>query len=367
MRTAMRYGELVIGGFGGPVLPVGFARALREGRRGGAILFKPNVEGGVAQVASLCRSLHATSPDLPPIVSVDQEGGRVARLRAPLLEVPPMRVVGRLGDVGLAERVARGLGAELASLGFTLDYAPVLDVDTCPDNPVIGDRSFGSDAQTCARFGAAWTRGLQGAGLLACGKHFPGHGDTTKDSHVDLPVVELARERLENVELVPFRAAAAAGLAMIMTAHVVYTALDTAPATLSSASCTGLREAISFDGVLVSDDLEMRAIAARWSIEEAAVLAVSAGCDALLVCWSDSLQERAVDALEREAARSPAFKARCEQARARLAAARKRITARPLDDEGIARVVGGVESRAIAVELRARIEAADASTRGAGP
>jgi beta-N-acetylhexosaminidase len=353
----MRCGELVIGGFPGTTLPEGFARALRDGRRGGAILFKPNLEGGPRQVAELNRSLHATSPELPPIVSVDQEGGRVARLRAPLLEVPPMRTVGSWGDVALAERIAHAVGVELAALGFTVDYAPVLDVDTRPENPVIGDRAFGTDADTCARFGAAWTRGLQSAGLLACGKHFPGHGDTTKDSHVDLPVVDLPRERLERVELAPFRAASAAGLAMIMSAHVVYTALDKRPATLSPVASTELRAAIGFDGVLVSDDLEMRAIAARWGVEDAAVLAVAAGCDALLVCWSDALQEQAVDALEREAGRSPAFRARCEQARTRLTAARRRITARPLDDDGLSRVLGGDASRAVAGEMQKRLGA----------
>jgi beta-N-acetylhexosaminidase len=357
MRTSMRCGELVIGGFSGTTLPDGFARAMRDGRRGGAILFKPNVEGGVAQVAALSRELHAASPDLPPIVSIDQEGGRVARLKAPLLAVPPMRTVGAWGDAALAERIANAVGLELAALGFTVDYAPVLDVDTRPDNPVIGDRAFGTDAETCGRFGAAWTRGLQAAGLLACGKHFPGHGDTTKDSHVDLPVVDLPRERLEKVELAPFRAAAQAGLAMIMTAHVVYTALDKKPATLSAVAATELRSAIGFDGVLVSDDLEMRAIAARWSIEDAAVLAVAAGCDALLVCWSDPLQEQAVAALEREAERSPVFRARCEQARSRLRATRRRISARPLDDAGIARVIEGETSRAVAAELQRRLGA----------
>lgn len=356
MRTSMRCGELLIGGFPGTTLPDGFARALRDGRRGGAILFKPNVEGGPLQVAELNRALHATSTDLPPIVSVDQEGGRVARLRAPLLEVPPMRTVGSWGEVALAERIARAVGVELAALGFTVAYAPVLDVHTRPENPVIGDRAFGSDEGTCARFGVAWTRGLQSAGLLACGKHFPGHGDTTKDSHFDLPVVDLPRERLERVELAPFRAATDAGLAMIMSAHVVYTALDEAPATLSPVASTELRAAIGFDGVLVSDNLEMKAIAARWSIEDAAVLAVAAGCDALLVCWSDALQERAVDALEREAGRSPAFRARCEQAHARVMSARRRITAGPLDDEGVTRILGGDESRRVAAEVQARLQ-----------
>jgi beta-N-acetylhexosaminidase len=355
MRNAMiAVGELVIGGFPGTSLPEGFARALRERRRGGAILFKPNVDGGPPQVAALARAIHAAAPEAP-FVGVDQEGGRVARLKAPLLEVPPMRTVASWGDAALAERIARAVGTELAALGFTIDFAPVLDVNTCPHNPVIGDRAFGDDADTCARFGAAWVRGLQASGVLACGKHFPGHGDTSKDSHVDLPVVNQPLERLERVELAPFRAAVGAGVAMLMTAHVVYSALDAArPGTMSPAVCTALRERLGFRGVLVSDDLEMQAIAARSTIEDAAVQAIAAGCDALLVCWSDEKQERAIDALARETERSPAFRARCEEAHTRASEARQRATARPLDDAGIANIVGGAESRAVAAEMARR-------------
>jgi len=355
MRRAMiAAGELVIGGFPGTSLPAEFARALRERRRGGAILFKPNVEGGPSQVAALARAIHTAAPETP-FVGVDQEGGRVARLKAPLLAVPPMRTVASWGDTALAERIARAVGTELAALGFTIDFAPVLDVNTCPQNPVIGDRAFGDDPGTCARFGAAWVRGLQAAGVLACGKHFPGHGDTSKDSHVDLPVVNQPLERLERVELAPFRAAVEAGVATLMTAHVVYPALDRErPGTMSPAVCTALREQIDFRGVLVSDDLEMQAIAARSTIEDAAVQAIAAGCDALLVCWSDEKQERAIEAIAREAERSPVFRGRCEEAHARVIAARRRATARPLDDAGIASVIGGAESRAVAAEMARR-------------
>jgi beta-N-acetylhexosaminidase len=337
-------GSLVIGGFAGTSLPQSFARALRERRRGGAIFFGPNVEGGPVQIAALAREVHAASP-YPPLVGIDQEGGRVARLRAPLLEVPPMRTVASWGDAGLAERIAHAVGTELGALGFTIDFAPVLDVNTCAENPVIGDRAFGDDPDTCALYGTAWIRGLQSAGVLACAKHFPGHGDTSKDSHVDLPEVEQAATRIERVELAPFRAAVAAGVASMMTAHVMYPALDEKyPATLSHAICSRLRAKIGFAGMLVSDDLEMQAIAARWSIEDAAVQAVSAGCDALLVCWSDEKQERAVDALVREVERSDAFRARCEEACARTLAARHRVSARVLDDEGVARVLSGPTS-----------------------
>jgi beta-N-acetylhexosaminidase len=350
-------GQLVIGGFDGSSLPDRFARALQARRRGGAILFKRNVAEGPAQVAALNRALVAAAAD-PLLVGVDQEGGRVARLGAPLLCVPAMRAVASWGDEDLAERIARRVGVELAALGFTIAFAPVLDVNTRTENPVIGDRAFGDDAGTCARFGVAWIRGLQGAGLLACGKHFPGHGDTSQDSHFDLPVVDRSRAALESVELVPFRAAAAAGVAAMMTAHVVYTALDPdRPATLSAAACTAIRDAVGFRGMLVSDDLEMKAVAARWPIEDAAVLAVAAGCDALLVCSSEDLQDRTEAALVREAEASPAFRARCVQAAARVAEAKGRVRARPVPDEALAGVVGGPESQAVAREIAARTEA----------
>jgi beta-N-acetylhexosaminidase len=358
MKTSMEPGRLVIGGFSGTTLPDGMSHALRQRRRGGVILFKPNVTDDPRQVAALARQVHAAAHDgdAPPLVGVDQEGGRVARLRAPLLELPPMRTIGAWGDAALAERVALAMARELAALGFTIDFAPVLDVNTCAINPVIGDRAFGDDPDVCARFGAAWIRGMQSAGLLACGKHFPGHGDTSKDSHVDLPVVRQSRERIDRVELAPFRAAAAAGVATMMTAHVVYPAIDAErPATLSAAACTALREAVGFRGALLSDDLEMAAVAARWSIEDAAVEAIAAGCDALLVCWSDEKQERAVEALAREAERSPALRARCEEACARLLAARRRATARPLDDDAVMELVGGAESRAVAEEIAQRL------------
>jgi beta-N-acetylhexosaminidase len=351
---ALPVGRLVVGGFDGTSLPAPFARALRDGRRGGAILFKRNIGGGPLQVAALARELHAAMPGRP-LVGVDQEGGRVARLGEPLLRVPPMRTVASWGDADFAERIAHAVAGELAALGFTIDFAPVLDVNTCAENPVIGDRAFGDDATTCARFGSAWIRGLQSAGILACGKHFPGHGDTTRDSHIDLPSVDQPRERLESVELVPFRAAVEAGVASLMTAHVVYPAIDArVPATLSPIVCTDLRKAIGFGGMLVSDDLEMKAIAARWTIEDAAVTAVGAGCDALLVCASDDNQERAVDALAREVERSAAFRARCEEALARVHTACTRATARPLDDEAVRNACGGPLARSLADEMARR-------------
>ena len=328
-------GQLVIGGFQGKELPPTFARASAAGERGGAILFARNLTGDPLQAAELNAQLLAAAPaDLPPLLAVDQEGGRVARFREPLLVLPPMRTLGDRGDVELCTEAARAQGEELAALGFTMNFAPVLDVNSCRENPIIGDRAFGEDAATVARFGVAWAEGLARGGVLACGKHFPGHGDTTKDSHLDLPVVRADRARLDAVELPPFRAAAAAGIAAMMTAHVVYEGIDPAlPATLSRAVCTTLaREVVGFRGWLVSDDLEMKAIADRYGIDDAAVRAIDAGCDAVLVCSSEEMQAKVVEALVHRAESDRAFEARCEEAFARGIAMRRRVPPRPVKD-----------------------------------
>jgi beta-N-acetylhexosaminidase len=348
-------GGLIIGGFQGASLPESYARSLRESTRGGAILFKQNVVEGPHQVAALARQVHAASP--APLLGIDQEGGRVARLRDPFITVPAMSLLASTGDTAFAEKVANAVALELAAVGCTINFAPVLDVNTCPRNPVIGDRAFGADPEVCAQFGAAWIRGLEGAGLLAAAKHFPGHGDTSTDSHFELPVVDQSLARLERIELAPFRAAIDAGIGAMMTAHVVYSALDpTLPATLSPLICTSLRERLGFRGMLLSDDLEMRAVADRWAIGDAAVAAVAAGCDALLVCHGEGAQEAALEAMVRESERSPTFTARCEQARARVLEARSRVRVQPPSDAEVTRVVGGAESRLIAHQIARRLQ-----------
>jgi beta-N-acetylhexosaminidase len=310
-------GELLVSGFEGTVLDAPLEAALRSGRRAGVILFRRNIES-LEQVAALNARIARSAGDVPLLVSVDQEGGRVERLKAPFPELPPMRELGRAGDVRRIEDAGQTVGRALAELGFTLDFAPVLDVDSNPDNPVIGDRAFSDDPAAVARLAGAFARGLAAGGVLACGKHFPGHGDTDTDSHLDLPFVRHDAARLRSVELAPF-AALAGELPALMSAHVVYDALDPGvPATLSHRIATELlRGELGFRGVLFSDDLEMRALADRYTVEEAAIGAIAAGCDVLLVCRDAELADRAHEALCREAERSDAFRARCEEAAAR--------------------------------------------------
>jgi beta-N-acetylhexosaminidase len=335
MKTSILAGQLIIGGFHGTSMPQSFRDAVARGERGGAILFSRNLPAARdLETLEACRALvadiaAAAPKDQPLLTMVDQEGGRVARLKSPALVVPPMRKLGDKGDADLVRRVARAQAEELAALGFTMGATPVLDVDTNPANPVIGDRSFSRDAETVARFALACMQGLGEGGVLACGKHFPGHGDTMTDSHLELPHTNHDRARLDRIELLPFARAAKANIDSLMTAHVVYEALDAGvPATQSHAICTDLlRGQFGFGGVLMSDDLEMKAIASDTG--EAAVLAVRAGCDMLLVCSSEERQEEAVRALVREAEASRTFKARCEGALGRAMAMRKRRPPRP--------------------------------------
>ncbi|MBI3050490.1 MAG: beta-N-acetylhexosaminidase [Acidobacteria bacterium] len=278
-------GQLLIGSFPGTTIPAELRALAREFGLGGVILFARNIEAP-EQVAELSHDVQTLAGDLPLWVSVDQEGGRVARLKAPFTEWPPMAVLGRSGDAALASRFAAALAAELRAVGITLDYAPVLDIHTNPKNPVIGDRALAEDADTVARLGAAIIHGLQENGVAACGKHFPGHGDTAVDSHLDLPIVEHPPDRIRRVECVPFRAAIRADVAFIMTAHVLVPSFDEEkPATLSRAIVHDLlREELGFEGVILTDDLEMKALAATYTVADAAVQAIAAGCDGVLVC-----------------------------------------------------------------------------------
>jgi beta-N-acetylhexosaminidase len=281
-------GQLAIVGFDGHDVPPDVGALAREFDLGGVIFFARNIEAP-EQVADLSRQAHALAAEIPLWVSVDQEGGRVARLRHPFTEGPPMITLGRAGAPGsdrLAERFAAALAAELHAVGISLDYTPVLDVLTNLQNPVIGDRALAERAEDVARLGSIIIRTLQGAGIAACGKHFPGHGDTSADSHFELPLLDHPPDRFDAVELVPFKAAIDAGVAAIMTAHILIPALDAAhPATLSPAIVDGLlKKRLGYQGLVLSDDLEMKAISGRYGHSEATVRAIEAGCDAVLMC-----------------------------------------------------------------------------------
>src|SRR5262245_55321831 len=325
-------GQLLIGSLPGTTITPEMRSLAKEFSLGGIILFARNIEAP-EQVAEISVDVQGLASSLPLWVSVDQEGGRVARLKAPFTVWPPMAVLGRSGSVDLASRFAVALAAELRAVGITLDYAPVLDIHTNPKNPVIGDRALADDAELVGRLGAAIVRGLQENGVAACGKHFPGHGDTSVDSHLELPLVEHPPDRIRRVECVPFREAIRADVAFIMTAHVLVPSLDEEePATLSPRIVQAiLRDELGYAGVILSDDLEMKAIAATYSVPDAAVQAIAAGCDALLICSGDvEIQAATLEALVHavEDGRIP-YK-RVEDALKRLRQAKERFLAAPV-------------------------------------
>ncbi|HZL20617.1 MAG TPA: beta-N-acetylhexosaminidase [Polyangia bacterium] len=348
---AARCGQLISVGFEGTTAPADLLARIAASEIGGVMLFRPNIVDP-SQVASLVTALRASAPvEAPLLISIDQEGGLVQRLRAPATVWPPMLAVGAAGDAARTTAVGRALGEELAAIGVGWNFAPVLDVHTNPANPVIGNRAFGTTAEAVEAQALAFWRGLRAAGLVGCGKHFPGHGDTRTDSHLDLPVVAHDLERLRRVELAPFAAAARAGMEAFMTAHVVYPALDPdRPATLSRRIATDLlRGELGFRGVLVSDDLGMKAVADRYPIEELAVGAVEAGVDHLLIREPVARQRAAFEALVRAAEARSEVRDRIAESATRVAALKVACTvARPAPSAMLPSLLGTPAHRALA-------------------
>ena len=274
-RLALR---CVLPGFEGTTAPAWVLRRAAEGL-GGVALFARNVDTR-AQLAGLAAELHRPRPEL--LVAIDEEGGEVTRLEARTgSSYPGNLALGVVDDPALTREVAAAIGTDLAESGIDLNLAPVADVNSNPKNPIIGVRSFGSDSRTVAHHTAAWVEGMQGAGVAACAKHFPGHGDTSIDSHLELPVVS---EDPHLRALAPFAAAIAQGVRAVMSAHIVVPQIDSVPATASRRVMQGLlRDELGFEGLAITDGLEMAGFSGPGGIGEDAVRAIAAGCDALCI------------------------------------------------------------------------------------
>ena len=296
-------------GFDGLAVTPALREIIARGVRN-VILFARNFVDRT-QLSELCHEVKALAPAGESIlICVDHEGGRVQRFLTGFTRVPPMRDIGRIAEedeLEPAEHQVRSLGrliaGELRSCGIDLNLAPVLDVDSNPANPVIGERSFGRDQHLVARLGVDMIESMQSTphSIAACGKHFPGHGDTSNDSHFDLPRLPHDLKRLREIELVPFAAAISAGVACIMPAHVMFDALDRdAPATMSQRVVDGLlRTELGFEGVVITDDLEMKAIADHFGVVDGAVRACAAGADMLMCCHTPQRQHAIIDALDK--------------------------------------------------------------------
>jgi beta-N-acetylhexosaminidase len=314
-----KIGQMFMVGLAGEALKRQELSFLRDSPFGGFILFKHNCSTP-HQVRALCHSLWQVEKDLPPFVAIDQEGGRAHRLPEPFTHFPSAARIGETGDPALAYRVGRAAGVELALAGINLNFAPVLDVNSNPQNPVIGERSFASDPEQVIKFGEAWIQGTRDAGIIPCGKHFPGHGDTDKDSHLDLPTVDRDLQGLRAIELPPFGAACRKQIESLMTAHVLYPALDAEfPATLSSKIVTGLlRGELCYDGVVFSDAMEMKGISDNYGAEEAAALCIRAGVDVLLYSHQILRVIHVFEFLVAQAERDPVLRDRIENSYRRI-------------------------------------------------
>jgi beta-N-acetylhexosaminidase len=345
-------------GFSGPAVTDDLRGLLARGV-GGVIFFARNV-GTPEEVLELNRDIKRVAAR-SLVLAIDQEGGQVARLRRGFTELPSMRTVGATGSASLARELGGLIGRELRAVGFDMNYAPVLDVDTNPANPVIAGRSFGRTPALVTELGLALAAGLQEAGVAACGKHFPGHGDTSQDSHLELPKLPHAMDRLEQIELAPFKAAAKAGIASFMTAHVIFEAVDSKhPATMSRAVLTGiLREEFGYEGLVVTDDVEMKAIADNYGVEEAVLLGLNAGVDHFLCCHTAALAHRGIDAIVRGVESGKLSQSRVDAAARRFKVVRDRF-AQPVGGAAGLATLRSPEHLALVARILSMVERAAA-------
>jgi len=326
---AEKAGEMFMVGFAGTD-PEAAAELIQRYHAGGVILFSRNI-GGAADTKALCEGLQRLRrevSDSPLFIAIDQEGGCVARITEGVTVFPGNMALGATGSERLTRQAGTVMASELSALGINVNLAPVLDISSNPRNPGIGARSFGFDPELAARLGTAAIEGMQENGVFAAAKHFPGLGEALVDSHDQLPVVHASAAQLEERELKPFRAAIAAGATFIMTAHCAYSALDPslAPATLSRPILSDLlRERLRFEGIVITDCLEMASIENRFSTPDAALTAVRAGATMLLVCHTREKQITAIETLGRAVERGDIPGQKIDAATATIASAKSRL------------------------------------------
>lgn len=296
-------GQRMVSGFPGPKMSEAFIEAVKKYKLGNVILFKWNVESA-AQLKNLCTEIQALvtrETGQPAFITIDQEGGTVTRMPNDAVCVPGAMTIAATGDPENAYEAGLITAKELRALSINFDLAPVLDVNSNRANPVIGVRSYGDDPDKVAAFGVRMMRGLTDGGVLSSAKHFPGHGDTTVDSHLGLPCIDKSIEELESCELIPFRAAIDAGIPAVMTTHILFPQIEKEhlPATMSRTIMTGiLRQRLNFKGLIISDCMMMKAIAEHYGTVNGVVSAMRAGVDLVFVCHDPALACQAMDAVK---------------------------------------------------------------------
>ena len=317
MSLDEKIGQLVISGFYGTTLDENILKLIKEDKISGVILFNRNVKDS-STLLSLNNSLKESNKNnkLPLFISVDEEGGLVTRMPKDIKRLPTNKYIGSLNNKDLSYNVGEILGEQLSYFGFNMNFAPVLDINSNSNNPVIGDRSFGNNKDTVAILGTSTMKGIQSKNIISVVKHFPGHGDTSVDSHVNLPVVNYDINRLKSFEFVPFKTAIQNGADAIMVGHILLPKIDSKyPSSMSYEIVTNiLRKDLGFNGLVVSDDMTMGAITKNYSIEESSIKAINAGVDLLLVCQKYENTENVLKALKEAALNGTISKERLDNA-----------------------------------------------------
>ena len=349
-KSNFRFGQLLMIGLSGPVLTSAEKDFIAKNDIGGVTLFGRNVQNP-EQVFRLCSEIQDLAKNqasrLPLFIAIDQEGGRVARIKTPFTIWPAVANLGRKNSSSFSENFAFAMGTELRAVGINVDWAPCADVLTNPKNTVIGDRSVSTSAEICAEHVAAMIKGYSRSHVISCAKHFPGHGNTLLDSHEHLPIEDLTLERLRQSELLPFRSAIKADVPMIMTSHILYKSLDPQwPVTLSEKILQNiLRNELEFAGLIVSDDLGMKAMASNYSAQEIPVRAIQAGVDVLLYCNEPDVPPIALASLQRALENGELSESRLQESLERITGFKNRYLRQKTDlSFSEARMVIGHES-----------------------
>lgn len=288
-----KIGQLFIVSMDGEEVNESTIRLIKDNKIGGIILFQKNIKDS-KQLVTLVNLLKETNKDNPIslFLSIDEEGGRVTRMPKEIKKLPSSKLVGKTGKEEIGYDLGVALGEELRDFGINMNFAPVMDINNNPNNKVIGDRAFGDNPQTVGSLGRSVMKGLQNADIIPVLKHFPGHGDTAVDSHVDLPLINKTMESLESFEIIPFKEGIEEGADMVMMGHILLPLLDKEnPATLSSIIIKDLlREKLQFNGVVITDDISMKAISNKYGVGESGLKALKAGSDIVLSCYSSDKQ-----------------------------------------------------------------------------
>jgi beta-N-acetylhexosaminidase len=299
MTLKEKVGQMIIGGVDGSSGDKNAERMIRTDKVGGIIFYANNLPDKKTAVAfgNRLKSWNADNA-IPMFLSVDQEGGRISRL-PDLEKIPTAAHIGKTNNEAYAAAIGGLLGEEVRSFGYNMDFAPVLDINSNPDNPVIGDRSFGPQADVVTKMAIPVMKGIQSAGVIPVVKHFPGHGDTSTDSHLELPVIQKGPDQLQKLEWIPFTAAIRQGADAVMVAHILFPELDSVnPASMSKEIITGfLRDSLHFKGVVMTDDLTMKAITAHFDIGQAAVASITAGSDIVMVAHEYKQVSKVINAI----------------------------------------------------------------------